>query len=115
VKQDSIDPVPGASPFQLGRWRVDPAACELCDGDAVVRLRPKVMELLAVFSRNPGEVLSKLCLLDLVWSDVTVGDASLTVAVAELDRPSVAVGQTADVATAPLHGRWCVGILRLTG
>ena len=42
------------------------------------------MDLLAAFARNPGEVLSKHCLLDLVWSDVTVGDASLTVAVGEL-------------------------------
>ncbi len=76
--------MPGQASFQLGQWRVDPAACELCDGDTVVRLRPKVMDLLAAFARNPGEVLSKHCLLDLVWSDVTVGDASLTVAVGEL-------------------------------
>ena len=76
--------VAGQAGFQLGRWRVDPAACELHNGEKVVRLRPKVMDLLAVFARNPGEVLSKHCLLDLVWSDVTVGDASLTVAVGEL-------------------------------
>jgi DNA-binding winged helix-turn-helix (wHTH) protein len=76
--------VPGQAGFQLGGWRVDPAACELRDGETTIRLRPKVMDLLAVFARNPGEVLSKHCLLDLVWSDVTVGDASLTVAVGEL-------------------------------
>jgi DNA-binding winged helix-turn-helix (wHTH) protein len=76
--------MPGQANFQLGRWQVDPAACELHDGETVVRLRPKVMDLLAVFARNPSEVLSKHCLLDLVWSDVTVGDASLTVAVGEL-------------------------------
>jgi len=71
-------------PFQLGRWQVDPAACELSDNGTVIRLRPKVMELLAAFARNPGEVISKHCLLDMVWADVTVGDASLTVAVGEL-------------------------------
>jgi DNA-binding winged helix-turn-helix (wHTH) protein len=70
--------------FRVGQWWVDAAACELRDGDTVVRLRPKVMDLLAAFARNPGEVLSKHCLLDLVWSNVTVGDASLTVAVGEL-------------------------------
>lgn len=70
--------------FRVGQWWVDATACELRDGDTVVRLRPKVMDLLAAFARNPGEVLSKHCLLDLVWSDVTVGDASLTVAVGEL-------------------------------
>ncbi len=78
--------VPGAQAkvLRVGRWQIDRAACELRDGDTVIRLRPKVMDLLVVFARNPGEVLSKDCLLDLVWSDVTVGDASLSVAVAEL-------------------------------
>jgi hypothetical protein len=42
------------------------------------------MELLTAFAHHPGQVLSKRRLLDLVWSDVTVGDASLTVAVGEL-------------------------------
>jgi hypothetical protein len=42
------------------------------------------MDLLTVFARNPGTVLSKQHLLDAVWPDVTVGDASLTVAVGEL-------------------------------
>lgn len=74
----------GVAPFRLGPWRVEPAACELSDGTTVVRLRPKVMDLLAAFAARPGEVLSKQALLDLVWSDVTVGDASLTVAVGEL-------------------------------
>jgi DNA-binding winged helix-turn-helix (wHTH) protein len=70
--------------LRVGQWWVDATACELCDGDTVVRLRPKVMDLLAAFARNPGEVLSKNCLLDMVWPEVTVGDASLTVAVGEL-------------------------------
>ena len=72
------------APFSLGPWRVDPAACELSNGAGVVRLRPKVMDLLTALARNPGQVLSKNCLLDMVWPDVTVGDASLTVAVGEL-------------------------------
>jgi DNA-binding winged helix-turn-helix (wHTH) protein len=84
VVQNNANLTQDGAPFRLGPWRVDPAACELHDGETVVRLRPKVMDLLAVFARNPGEVLSKHCLLDLVWSDVTVGDASLTVAVGEL-------------------------------
>jgi DNA-binding winged helix-turn-helix (wHTH) protein len=84
VNQDHLDPMVETPPFRLGPWRVDAAACELRNGDSVVRLRPKVMDLLAAFARNSGEVLSKHCLLDLVWPDVTVGDASLTVAVGEL-------------------------------
>jgi DNA-binding winged helix-turn-helix (wHTH) protein len=82
--QDQSVHVAEVPPFRLGPWTVDPAACELRNGDAIRRLRPKVMDLLATFARNAGEVLSKHCLLDLVWPDVTVGDASLTVAVGEL-------------------------------
>jgi len=84
VVQDSANRRPDDAPFRIGPWTVDPAACELSNGGGVNRLRPKVMELLAAFARHPGQVLSKQQLLDLVWSDVTVGDASLTVAVGEL-------------------------------
>ena len=84
MNYDPEGPTSAKKSFRVGRWSVDPAACELRNGDTVIRLRPKVMDLLAAFARNPGEVLSKHCLLDLVWSDVTVGDASLTVAVGEL-------------------------------
>jgi len=42
------------------------------------------MELLVAFAARHDEVLSRPQLLDLVWPDVTVGDASLTVAVREL-------------------------------
>ncbi len=82
--QDNANPTPDEAPFCLGTWQVDPAACELRNGDRMIRLRPKLMELLAAFAARPGEVLSKQQLLDLVWSNVTVGDASLTVAVGEL-------------------------------
>ena len=84
VEQHDIPLTIDHTPFRLGPWRVDPAACELSDGDGVVRLRPKVMDLLTALARNPGQVLTKQCLLDMVWPDVTVGDASLTVAVGEL-------------------------------
>jgi DNA-binding winged helix-turn-helix (wHTH) protein len=70
--------------YRLGDWQVDVTACELRCGDTVVRVRPKVMDLLEAFVRKPGTVLSKRHLIDTVWCDVAVGDASLTVAVGEL-------------------------------
>lgn len=70
--------------FRVGRWTADPARLVLVDDELEVHLRPKVMDLLVVFAEHPGEVLSKERLLDLVWPDVTVGDASLAVAVREL-------------------------------
>lgn len=68
----------------MGRWTADPARLVLVDDELEVHLRPKVMDLLVVFAEHPGEVLSKERLLDLVWSEVTVSDASLSVAVGEL-------------------------------
>lgn len=70
--------------FQIGHWKVDPTAGELRDGDAGVRLRPKAMSLLVALARHPEEVLGKQALLDAVWPDVVVGDASVSVLVAEL-------------------------------
>ena len=70
--------------FRLGPWRVDPAACELRADNRTVRLRPKVMDLLMALADRPGEVCSKPELLDAVWPDVVVTEASLSVAVAEL-------------------------------
>jgi len=84
VIHDQSVPIAETPPFRLGPWTVDPAACELRNGERVIRLRPKVMDLLAALARNPGQVLTKQVLLDMVWPDVTVGDASLTVAVGEL-------------------------------
>jgi len=84
MNYDPEGPTSAKKSFRVGRWSVEPAACELRNGDTAIRLRPKVMDLLAAFARNPGEVLSKHCLLDMVWPEVTVGDASLTVAVGEL-------------------------------
>jgi DNA-binding winged helix-turn-helix (wHTH) protein len=105
VDQHETRDLGGPAPFRIGPWRVDPAACELRNGDTVVRVRPKVMDLLAVFARNPGEVLSKKRLLDLVWSDVTVGDASLTVAVGELrDALGDDLGSPAYIETIPRRG-----------
>ena len=70
--------------FRLGEWRVDPAAGELSDDARVVRLRPKVMELLVSLAARPGEVLAKQELLDAVWPDVVVAETSLSVTVAQL-------------------------------
>jgi len=70
--------------FRVGRWTVDPERLALEDDGREVHLRPKVMDLLVVLAERQGKVLSTQQLLDVVWSDVTVGDASLTVAVREL-------------------------------
>ncbi len=75
---------PPSGCFMVGRWHVEPAASELQDGDLTVRLRPKTMDLLVVLAEKPGEVLGTRDLLDRVWPDVVVGDASLSMLVVEL-------------------------------
>lgn len=70
--------------FKVGAWTVDPSRLVVEKNGSEFRVRPKVMDVLVALAERPGEVLSKRQLLDTVWSDVTVGDASLTVAVREL-------------------------------
>jgi len=77
-------PTPRDGCFQIGRWTVDPTAGELRDGDHRVRLRPKAVSLLVALARHPGHVLGKETIVDAVWPDVVVGDASVSVLVAEL-------------------------------
>ena len=74
----------GTAGFRLGPWRVDPCAGELRADGRVIRLRPKVMDLLVALAARPGEVCTKTELLDAVWPEVVVTEASLSVAVAEL-------------------------------
>jgi len=74
----------GAGIFRVGAWIVDPGNLPLSDGEQTLRIRPKVMDLLEILVERPCEAWSKHELLDLLWPDVTVGDASLTVAVGEL-------------------------------
>jgi DNA-binding winged helix-turn-helix (wHTH) protein len=70
--------------FRVGRWAVDPVAGELRDGDRIVRLRPKAMALLVALAARPGKLLSKSALLDTVWPDVVVGEASVSGLISEL-------------------------------
>lgn len=72
--------------FRLDDWRVQPSRLLLQRREEEKRLEPRVMALLVEFSRRHGEVLSRAHLLDSVWSEVTVGDDALTMAVSKLRR-----------------------------
>lgn len=78
-------------PFALGTWRVDPATRTLSDGAVVRALSPRAMSVLAVLARADGAVVGRDTLMEAVWPHVTVGEESLTQAVAELRR---ALGDT---------------------
>ena len=72
--------------FFVAGWRVQPAANRLRQGDAVVRLEPKVMQVLVCLAEQAGEVVTREALIARVWPDVFVTDDVLHRAVRELRR-----------------------------
>jgi DNA-binding winged helix-turn-helix (wHTH) protein len=79
--------------FSLGGWVVEPALNRVVRQSEVVQLEPRVMDLLVVLARRPGEVLSRETLIDTVWQRHVVGEAVLRNAIAALRR---ALGDRAD-------------------
>jgi two-component system OmpR family response regulator len=51
----------------VGELRLDPASHRVWRGEAEVRLSPKEFALLETFMRRPGQVLSRLQLLEHAW------------------------------------------------
>ena len=70
--------------FEFGPYTLDAAEHRLsCDGEAVA-LPPKAFATLVVLVENAGHVLSKNDLLDAVWPESFVEEASLTVTISTL-------------------------------
>ncbi|HZO03744.1 MAG TPA: winged helix-turn-helix domain-containing protein [Burkholderiales bacterium] len=72
--------------LQIGQWRIDPTTNELERGDEVVRVEPKVMQVLTVLAGRAGQVVSREELLAAVWPGVVVGDEALTQTIIKLRR-----------------------------
>jgi DNA-binding winged helix-turn-helix (wHTH) protein/tetratricopeptide (TPR) repeat protein len=79
--------------FHFDCYRLDERERQLLRGADVVPLPPKVFDLLTVLVQNPGRLLSKQDLLDMVWSGVVVEEGSLARGVSSLRR---VLGPTAD-------------------
>jgi two-component system, OmpR family, response regulator len=60
-------PVERPSTLEVGDLRLDPAAHRVWRGDAELELSAKEFALLEAFMRRPGEVLSRLQLLEAAW------------------------------------------------
>ena len=73
-------------PFRLGDWLVEPRLNRLERDGAVVKLRPKLMDLLIELSAHAGEVVAKETLIDAVWARRIVAASALSTAVAQLRR-----------------------------
>lgn len=53
--------------LEVGELRLDPATRRVWRGERELRLSPKELSLLETFMRRPGEVLSRLTLLEYGW------------------------------------------------
>jgi two-component system OmpR family response regulator len=85
---------PAARPTVLavGQLRLDPATRQVWRGDAEVELSAKEFALLETFMRRPGQVLSRLDLLDHAWdygyeNRSNVVDVYVRYLRAKIDRP----------------------------
>ena len=87
--------------LRVGDWIADPATNELRQGDRVVRLEPKPMDVLMRLAARPGEVVSREELLADVWPGVVVVDEALTQSIARLRR---ALGEGAYIETIAKRG-----------
>jgi DNA-binding winged helix-turn-helix (wHTH) protein/tetratricopeptide (TPR) repeat protein len=63
--------------FRFAEFELDEERYELRRGAAVIELQPKVMEVLLYLVRNADRACSKDELLDTVWDDANVSEASL--------------------------------------
>ena len=75
---------PAPSRLQIGHWTVEPTLNRLSAAGKTVKLEPKAMSVLVYLADRPGQVASREALLSAVWSDVIVGDDSLTQVVIKL-------------------------------
>src|SRR5690348_16023908 len=74
-----------APPAAIGSFGVRAASNELIGNDGeVVRLRPRLMDVLLRLAAAPGEVVTRQALLDDVWPRRVVADEVLSRAIAEL-------------------------------
>jgi TolB-like protein/DNA-binding winged helix-turn-helix (wHTH) protein/Tfp pilus assembly protein PilF len=70
--------------FRMGPWLVQPDRNRLSDGERVVTLEPRLMDVLTCLAGRPGEIVSADKLLDRVWHGRALVDNTIYQAVAHL-------------------------------
>lgn len=92
-------------PFTLGPIEVVPFKREISAGGQCVHLEPKMMQMLVALAREPGRVLSRDDLIECVWDERIVGDASINRVVSLLRAALRDVGgEAVSVETLPMVG-----------
>jgi DNA-binding winged helix-turn-helix (wHTH) protein len=70
--------------YTFGPFEVDLPAAELRKGEQKIALRPKCFDLLVYLVEHRGKLVSKEELLERIWSDVVVSEATISRTVATL-------------------------------
>ena len=74
----------GAANFQVADWLVRPGTYELVRGATIIKLEPRVMQLLQRLASQPGQVFTRDELEAQVWPGMVVGYEALTKSVSKL-------------------------------
>jgi Tol biopolymer transport system component/DNA-binding winged helix-turn-helix (wHTH) protein len=72
------------SEFQIADWKIQPQLNCVMRGTDLVRLEPKIMQVLVELVSRAGEVLTKEELIRAVWPNTYVGDDALVRCISEL-------------------------------
>ena len=67
IRRSGKQPAADSKPFALGRWTIDRAARTASDGKRTVELSQREAEMLALFARDRGRIVSRRTLLIEVW------------------------------------------------
>lgn len=70
--------------FTVRDFRVDPARNIVAGPDGEVPIEPKIMDVLCLLAKHPGEVLTRETIVDQVWGHAYGADESLTRAISRL-------------------------------
>lgn len=67
VRRSGCAPIEAVEPFDFGSWQVDPEALRALRGDEEVELSQREVDMLALFARERGRIVSRRALLHQVW------------------------------------------------
>jgi len=74
----------GLAAFNLGDWLVEPSLNRISNNQGSVQISPRNMKVLCFLASGDGTVVSRVDLLEKIWSGVVVGEEVLTGAISEL-------------------------------
>src|SRR5690349_795037 len=101
--------------YEFASFRLDAAKRLLSRDSESVTLAPKTFDLLLLLVESEGRVLTKKELMNVLWADTFVEEASLSYQIAALRK---ALGKEADewIETVPKHGyRFAATVTKIAG